>query len=486
MLGTSATSRRISLSVRDAPFLPASVIGVSILVGLFLRLAAAGGDLWLDEIWSLESAQQASSPLAILTGLHHDNNHILNTLYLRMLGPGLPTWVYRLGAILCGTASIPLAGYIARRWGQIESLSAMTLFATSHVLIHYSSEARGYGFLVFLLLASFESLLRFFDGGEGKNWWIVAFTGCSAAGLLAHPVFVQFTLAMTLGTLFVQWRSGISWMQAIKRTVACHAAAFAFAVIVYRVHWSAMELGGGPKYEFAAKIAETFSLVLGGPTFGGGSIAVAIQCVAAIALGLWAVLQKRSDIAALMTLAVAIPLVQALALRPPFLFVRYFLVAIVFGMFALAVGLGNLYQRRTSGRWAYACLLCGFLAANTCHTIELVRLGRGSYRAALEFMAETTDSPTVTISSDHNFGVSKLVEFHGRQTQMHKQFQYVAGQQWPPEGPQWLVLHRDAENRPVPAEKLLTIEGHNFGLARMFDCAPLSGWQWLCYRKLPE
>ena len=47
-----------------------------------LRLLAARGDLWLDELWSLSFARQMTSPLDVWTAIHHDNNHPLNTLYL--------------------------------------------------------------------------------------------------------------------------------------------------------------------------------------------------------------------------------------------------------------------------------------------------------------------------------------------------------------------------------------------------------------------
>jgi hypothetical protein len=244
-----------------------------------------------------------------------------------------------------------------------------------------------------------------------------------------------------------------------------------------------MEWGGGPQYQLEAKLAETFSLLLGGPTYGLGAALVAAQCVFALAFGMWCLSRRNSDVTTVIVLGLMIPLVQVVTLRPPFLFVRYFLIAIVFGLFAIAGVLGYLYRRRGAGRWAYACLLCGFLAANTWHSMQLVRLGRGNYRAALELMAQTTDSPRITISSDHDFGVRKLVEFYGPLVSSPATFEYIPGQSWPPSGPQWVALHRDAEEVPQPIRQRLVIEGHTFELQKVFECAPLSGWQWLCYRR---
>src|ERR1700676_2982755 len=55
-----------------------------VVVAAILRIRAAHNDLWLDEIWSLALAHSVSSPLAIFT-IHHDNNNYLNTLYLYLL-----------------------------------------------------------------------------------------------------------------------------------------------------------------------------------------------------------------------------------------------------------------------------------------------------------------------------------------------------------------------------------------------------------------
>src|SRR5512135_3181929 len=60
--------------------------GAMVLVGAVLRALAARGDLWLDEIWSIEWARKAGSFLGVFTNVHVDNNHYLNTLFLRALG----------------------------------------------------------------------------------------------------------------------------------------------------------------------------------------------------------------------------------------------------------------------------------------------------------------------------------------------------------------------------------------------------------------
>ena len=71
--------------------------------GAVLRVWAACDDFWLDEIMSLGLAQGISHSWEILT-LHHDNNHILNTLYLFLIGQQ-QNWVwYRILSVVTGTA----------------------------------------------------------------------------------------------------------------------------------------------------------------------------------------------------------------------------------------------------------------------------------------------------------------------------------------------------------------------------------------------
>src|SRR5690606_26207774 len=103
------------------------------------------------EVWSLLLTMDMHSPLDVLR-VHHDNNHVLNTLWLYAMGLGQAEWVYRLPSLLAGTAGIVLAGVIAaeqaasdasathRRWRS--AVIGSLLFGGSYMMVHYSSEAR--------------------------------------------------------------------------------------------------------------------------------------------------------------------------------------------------------------------------------------------------------------------------------------------------------------------------------------------------------
>ncbi len=73
------------------------------LIATALRIAAARGELWLDEVWSIRLVQEhAHSPSDIFLHLQHDNNHFLNSLWVYAVGPDGSAWMYRWPAVVAG------------------------------------------------------------------------------------------------------------------------------------------------------------------------------------------------------------------------------------------------------------------------------------------------------------------------------------------------------------------------------------------------
>src|SRR3954452_10860912 len=144
------------LSSRDVdwtPTLPTIVgiaaVSIAIVLAIVLRIWASLDDFWLDEIWSWVKAMQLKSPLEVFTRVHHDNNHHLNTLVLYAIGRDAPFYLYRLPAVLAGIGTVLLCGWVARPWGRPAAVTAILLTGCSFLLIEYSSEARGYAYLLF-------------------------------------------------------------------------------------------------------------------------------------------------------------------------------------------------------------------------------------------------------------------------------------------------------------------------------------------------
>ena len=79
---------------------------IVILGGVGLRIAAATTNLWHDEVWSLWLLHGVRSPTEILTAVHHDNNHPVNSLFLYVIGERGSWLVYRLLSIAAGGGAI--------------------------------------------------------------------------------------------------------------------------------------------------------------------------------------------------------------------------------------------------------------------------------------------------------------------------------------------------------------------------------------------
>ena len=91
-------------------------LAIGFAASAILMIAAIRGDLWLDEVMSLKTALTAPGWLALITQNANDNNHLLNTFFLRLLGWQQHLFVYRLPAVLFGIYTIVALAWTARRW----------------------------------------------------------------------------------------------------------------------------------------------------------------------------------------------------------------------------------------------------------------------------------------------------------------------------------------------------------------------------------
>jgi hypothetical protein len=479
---TETTAEESTRQVRRFPHY--SFVLLVLGVALVLRWSAAVGPLWLDEIWSLKLAQQARSITAILTELHSDNNHPLNTLFLRAIGPDQHSIVYRLPPILAGTVLVAVGGWTAARWGRVTSLTAATLLATSYLLVHYSSEARGYSLALCAAYCGWESALRYVESRRSR--WALAFWCSCLIGLLSHPITAHFLLASACWLVPNVVARSATWSERVRQLSLLLSVPLVGVLASYRLMWQTMDLGGGPPYSFWQIVEQTSSLSVGGPPTGSGALLGAAVAVSVCSWACWLLRIDPLQTGLFFVATLLIPVIHALAVRPPFLFPRYFLMAAGFVPLLAAFPLAQLYRTRRWGRWAYAVLLLGWIGSNLVLVSKLTLQGRGQYGAALDYIARNTEDTTITISSDHNFGVKRLIEFYAPRTSSPDRFAYINGDQWPPSGPCWLILHRYAESNSPPPLPRQQVDGHIFQLERMFDCAILSGWQWWCFRRQRE
>jgi hypothetical protein len=448
-------------------------------------VVAASNSLWLDEIWSLRLAEQAESAIEILTRFRVDNNHLLNTLSLYVTGPGRAPLAYRLPAIAAGTLTVIAAGWIGAQRGRVEQWTAMLLVTTSFLLVQYSSEARGYALAILLAFISYESLRRHLE--TGRPAWGSLFAVAAAGGLLAHPTFAFCYLAAVYWSVTTWLTRPAKWHRLALSAVLCHALPIASGCLLYFFHLRNVDLGGGPDYSLGEILIEAGSLAVGGPQGGGVALCVSVVFAAGVIIGLRLLMRERSAEWTFFVVAVILPVIQAAVARPPFLFARYFLISIAFGLLLCSFALAHLARRGRYGKICYVLILLLFVSGNLWHTGELVRRGRGQYAKALAYMAAATTSKRTTISSDHNHGIRMLVEFYGREFAPQHEFEYLdMGGDWTEGPPDWLIIHQPRVWAVPTPRASYEVEGTGYTFQRTFDCAKLSGWQWHCYRKQPS
>ena len=107
------------------------VCGVILVAAGIVRFYASLGDFWFDEIWSWYIARNVLTDWDILTSIHHDNNHHLNTWFMYLLGQNQHWTVYRIPSVMAGIGTVAVAGLIGNRHGKLEAVTAMLLTAGS-------------------------------------------------------------------------------------------------------------------------------------------------------------------------------------------------------------------------------------------------------------------------------------------------------------------------------------------------------------------
>ncbi len=191
-----ATVDRKLRRVADHPRASALALGALLLGGTVLRLLVARQDLFGDELatyWvvttrgprgvleTVQTTAEITPPLSFL----------LSWLTTRI---GSSSELVRLPAIIGGIASIPLVYAVgARTVGRGPALLAAALTTVSPFMILYSAEARGYGVLMVLLLASTLFLLWAVEDDGRWRWW-VAYGACVCLSAYTHYTAV-FVLA---------------------------------------------------------------------------------------------------------------------------------------------------------------------------------------------------------------------------------------------------------------------------------------------------
>ena len=457
-------------------------VAACVAVGAVVRAIPCGGDFWLDEIWTYDDALRLHSPLEVFTRIHHSNNHYLNTLLFTLLGDQREWAVYRLPSLAAGIATIALGAKLGARRGRLEAVLAAGLLAASFPLVHFSSEARGYSLAVCFALGALLALLRFLERGRGID--AALFSACAVLGLLAQLISVFFWAGALALTALHVWRQPVPRRRAIRSALLLHAAPALSLLGLWWVDLRHLRVGGGPPAVAAEVVARSVGFSLGLPVRDALAPLYAALALAILAFGLQRLWRDRDDLWLLLLVAIALAPAAILgAMRPAVIDLRYFLVGIALALVLLAWVLGALLRAGGWRRVLAGLAIAVFLVGNATRVTQFLALGRGGYGAALRFMAEHSDGERIVVGSDHDFRNQKTLRFYARFLPADKQLEYRPLGAWPPGGPEWYLLHRQARPRESQAELLLPGAGR-YRLAAEFDHAAISGFYWAIYRRV--
>ena len=227
----SATPRHITAERVSQPVALAWLGGIALL-GLVLRLWHLEADLWLDEIAPL-MAYAPLSPLQVLATYLGSNNHLLNTLLVKLSVStfGQQEWSIRLPAVLFGAATIPAFYWTARIvLTRTSSLAAALLLAVSYHHVFFSQNARGYTAYMFFSLLSSGLLCKALDDGRFRTWALYAGTMLlNMASLLISGFVLASHLLVGLGVV-VACRRALRPLSTVVPTLAGVFAVTGFLV----------------------------------------------------------------------------------------------------------------------------------------------------------------------------------------------------------------------------------------------------------------
>jgi hypothetical protein len=458
----------------------AALLGVAA-AALALRLPGLFGDLWLDEIWTLDIARELRSPLGLFTEVRDSNNHHLNTFLYYLLDPLLGdrgSWSgFRVPSLLAGVGSVILAWSIASRIGRLEAVFACLLTTTSYLLIHFSSEGRGYALVVFFALASTLAVQRF---AERKRWRSAAvFWLLACLGFLSHLLYLHVFVALALWLPLHLARRGERGPAIPLRLLQCFAPPAAFLAWFYVFDISRMKIGGGPAYQLFDVLVKATSYAGGGPATGPVALAAAgLTAGISLAAIAWLWRSGRSEwLFFLVVMYVSPALVIALA-RPDVMFVRYFLLSVAFGLIAVSCLLAEMWRRGGVIRLAACALVLLSLVGNGINVAGFYRHGRGAYLETLLYILDRTPNRRPVVASDHDFRNRTVILYYNRFLPPSRQIVYVKRAR----SPEWLLLHRIGELgevMPIVGDQ----RGTRYRLQKVFPYSDLSGWHWILYRK---
>ena len=451
--------------VRDSAGYPATAkrfrlrtfLWLAVLIGTAaaLRLSCIGGEAWFDEVWTWDICHKLTWPGGVFYQLRSENNHYLNTLVVWLLRD--QPWLYsRVPAMCCGLATVGIAwklGRAHRKVGVRAGWLAAVLTAASYLMVHYSSEARGYAYAVFFAALAYQQLqvLESCQSIPGAcatiprirrvSSWL--FPAACCGGFLSQPIFLGCFGAMAIWA-FLRLERLRPAEETLPTLLKYFLPPALFFVLLYLVDLRNVVNVGGDEYPLWRVVIETLSLTGGGPFGGWGAVVVAVLVATAFVHGLQVLARDNDDRWIFHLLVVVVmPLGLILLLRRTQIYPRYFLIAVFFLIQAVSIGLADLFRRGPAFRALVMISLAAAMWGNGRHITQLAELGRGGYLPVLESIPSGEPSEVIRLRSDSDIRQKLMFKYYLPLANLRgKTFRYVTREEVPAGGTEWLLTHR--------------------------------------------
>ena len=423
------------------------------------------------------------SLLPIFKDLAHDNNHILNTVFMYLSGTGDPAnWVkFRLLSFAGGIITIPLVYLVSGKFFSQKLWKMITVLfaAVSFPLVVYSSEARGYACLVLFTMLSFYLLLEYLD--KRKKWALFCFHVSFVLGVLSH--FSFFYVAAGLLALaiycFIKRLHNVRPVELFKIFFLPVLAVF----ILCGQFIMSMKFGGGDNFTVLQVVNKVTALLVGLPSELTYINIITLVVSSGLIWGLILLFKEKPRLAVFITSIIAVIFAHLLFRRPTHIFFRYFLCVFPFLIITMVYVLRKLYNRGGIGKISAFILAAAILAGNLAGDINFLSLGRGHYFDALSYMYEHSNNNTVTVMGDHDFRNSMLLIFYDLFYQGDKQLAYFYKDDSPRTGSDWFIVHKTGRKPKVP-ETILVDKRILYKKEKHYPYnGELSGFHWFIYRR---
>jgi hypothetical protein len=451
-------------------------IAAALIVGIISRFFGTFGDLWLDEVWSVTAALGASEWAHIFTQLRTDNNHLLTTLWIRLVGDTEWLPLYRALSFLCGIVSL---WWVAQRYPFLWRSSrvvASIVFATSFLLVLYDSEARGYSGAVCATLIAATAFLR---EGSPATYWVA-----SLFGIMSHLLFVQSLVAMMIahGVAVLRRERGIrSWC-------LFHIPPMIGVSLLYFVFIRHLPPGSGPRRSYFIVILQSLAATVGAPDLSvhaphtvGVTLVIALLGVYVLVSGLSAIGKQNPLRSVWYGAAIVIAPAIFLIAGPRVVFPRYFLIPIAC-FYLMSAEASVIYWRRGwASRTIVATLVMGAVLSNVWSVWRFLEVKRGSYASELELMDDHSQT-VVTVSGDHDRRNGDMVRFYS--SRIGKPIVYHNLDEVRVERPRYFLMH--SQDRACVPPPFLVVDEIPYRFVRSTEFAGQSGWRWSVYIRTEE